>query len=214
MRHHPIQSALFSENRQRLRALLPAGGMAIVNANDIPPTNADGTLTGVPNSDLFYLSGVEQEESILVIFPDAHDEKHREILFLRETSEHIAIWEGHKMTKPGARKASGIEHVMWLQDFPTIHRILMCQADTVFLNSNEHARAGIQVQTRDARFIQKQVCQVLGRHTGPLNIRKSVERTGGSRAAEAGHFVEGSDDHISPLSELRHHLGDIVLRAL
>ena len=154
MRHHPIQSALFSENRQRLRALLPAGGMAIVNANDIPPTNADGTLTGVPNSDLFYLSGVEQEESILVIFPDAHDEKHREILFLRETSEHIAIWEGHKMTKPGARKASGIEHVMWLQDFPTIHRILMCQADTVFLNSNEHARAGIQVQTRDARFIQ------------------------------------------------------------
>ena len=154
MRHHPIQSALFSENRQRLRALLPAGGMAIVNANDIPPTNADGTLTGVPNSDLFYLSGVEQEESLLVIFPDAHDEKHREILFLRETSEHIAIWEGHKLTKPEARKASGIEHVMWLQDFPTIHRILMCQADTVFLNSNEHARAGIQVQTRDARFIQ------------------------------------------------------------
>ena len=154
MRHHPIQSALFSENRQRLRALLPAGGMTIVNANDIPPTNADGTLTGVPNSDLFYLSGVEQEESLLVIFPDAHDEKHREILFLRETSEHIAIWEGHKLTKPEARKASGIEHVMWLQDFPTIHRILMCQADTVFLNSNEHARAGIQVQTRDARFIQ------------------------------------------------------------
>ena len=154
MRHHPIQSALFSENRQRLRALLPAGGMAIVNANDIPPTNADGTLTGVPNSDLFYLSGVEQEESILVIFPDAHDEKHREILFLRETSEHIAIWEGHKLTKPEARKTSGIQQVMWLQDFPTIHRILMCQADTVFLNSNEHARAGVQVQTRDARFIQ------------------------------------------------------------
>ncbi len=154
MRHHLIPSALFSENRQRLRALLPAGGMAIVNANDIPPTNADGTLTGVPNSDLFYLSGVEQEESILVIFPDAHDEKHREILFLRETSEHIAIWEGHKLTKPEARKTSGIQQVMWLQDFPTIHRILMCQADTVFLNSNEHARAGIQVQTRDARFIQ------------------------------------------------------------
>jgi Xaa-Pro aminopeptidase len=153
MRHSPISSALFIENRQRLTALLPPGALVMVNANDIPPTNADGSLVGVPNSDLFHLAGVEQEESLLVIFPDAHEEKHREILFLRETSEHIAVWEGHKLTKDEARRVTGIKTILWLHDFPVIQRLLMCQADSVFLNTNEHARAGVQVQTRDARFI-------------------------------------------------------------
>ncbi len=155
MRHSPIPSALFIENRQRLRALLPSGSLVCVNANDIPPTNADGSLIGVPNSDLFYLTGVEQEESILVLCPDAHEEKHREILFLRETSDHIAVWEGHKLTKEEARRLTGIQTVMWLHDFPVIQRLLMCQASAVYLNTNEHARAGIQVQTRDARFIRE-----------------------------------------------------------
>ena len=154
MRHAPIPPELFTENRNRLCALLPPGALVIVNANDIPPTNADGSLVGVPNSDLFYLTGVEQEESILVLFPDAHEEKHREIFFVRETNDHIAVWEGHKLTKEGARKLTGIRHVMWLHDFPVIQRLLMCQAETVFLNTNEHARAGVQVQTRDARFIR------------------------------------------------------------
>lgn len=155
MRHTPIPPELFIENRQRLRALLPPGSLAIVNANDIPPTNADGSLVGVPNSDLFHLTGVEQEESLLVLCPDAHEEKHREILFLRETNDHIAVWEGHKLTKEEARRTTGIQTVMWLHDFPAIQRVLMCQADVVYLNSNEHARAGVQVQTRDARFIRE-----------------------------------------------------------
>lgn len=155
MRHAPIPSSLFIQNRSRLRDLLPAGSLVMVNANDIPPTNADGSLIGVPNSDLFYLTGVEQEESILVIFPGAHEEKHREILFLRETSDHIAVWEGHKLTKDEARKVTGIQTIMWLHDFPVMQRLLMCQAETVYLNSNEHARAGVQVQTRDARFIRE-----------------------------------------------------------
>lgn len=154
MRHQPISSKLFIENRERLRALLPPKALVILNANDIPPTNADGTLIGVPNSDLFYFSGVEQEESILVIFPDAHDEKHREILFLRETNEHLIRWEGHKLTKEEARKVSGVQTVMWLQDFPVMLRLLMVQADEVFLNSNEHPRAAAETQTRDARFIR------------------------------------------------------------
>ncbi len=154
MRHAPIPSSLFVQNRERLRALLPPGSLVMVNANDVPPTNADGSLIGVPNSDLFYLTGVEQEESILVICPDAHEEKHREILFLRETSEHIAVWEGHKLTKEEARKVTGIQTVMWLHDFPVMQRLLMCQAEGVYLNTNEHARAGVQVQTRDARFIR------------------------------------------------------------
>lgn len=155
MRHHPIPASLFVENRDRLRALLPHGSLVIVNANDIPPTNADGSLTGVPNSDLFYLTGVEQEESILMICPEAHEEKHREILFLRETNDHIAVWEGHKLTKEEARRITGIKTILWLQDFPVMQRLLMFQAEAVFLNSNEHPRAGVQVQTRDARFIRE-----------------------------------------------------------
>ncbi|MES2709080.1 MAG: aminopeptidase P family protein [Verrucomicrobiota bacterium] len=154
MRHAPISPELFVENRQRLRALLPPKSVAFLNANDVPPTNADGSLTGVPNSDFFYLSGVEQEDSILVLAPDAHDPKHREILFLRETNDHIARWEGHKLTKDGARKLTGIQTIMWLEEFPVMQRLLMFQADAVFLNSNEHPRAGVEVESRDARFIR------------------------------------------------------------
>jgi Xaa-Pro aminopeptidase len=126
-RHLPVNSALFQSNRDRLRALLPQNSLVVVNANDIPPTNADAVMIPVPNSDLFYLSGVAQEESILVICPDAHEEKHREILFLRETSEHIAVWEGYKLTKEQATKVSGIRTIMRHEEFPVMMRRLMCE---------------------------------------------------------------------------------------
>jgi Xaa-Pro aminopeptidase len=112
-------------------------------------------LIGVPNSDLFYLSGVEQEESVLLIFPDAHDEKLREILFLRETSELLAQWEGHKLTKDEARKQTGIKRIEWLSELPVIFRMLMCDAENVWLNSNEHRRASVSVESRDARFVRE-----------------------------------------------------------
>src|SRR5919112_2350244 len=99
MRYLPIGKELFIQNRQNLAKLLPAYAMAIFHANDIMPTNADGTMGFRQNNDLFYLSGIDQEESILLMFPDSQEPKHREILFLRETSELIAIWEGHKYTK-------------------------------------------------------------------------------------------------------------------
>lgn len=155
MRHAPIPSRLFKRNRDRLRSLLQPNSLVVVNANDIPPTNADGTLVMVPNSDLFYLSGIEQEESILVIAPDAFDEKQREILFLRESSERLAIWEGHKLSKDEARKTSGVDRVEWLSDFPTIFHQLMCEVRHVYLNSNEHKRAVADVESRDARFIRE-----------------------------------------------------------
>jgi Xaa-Pro aminopeptidase len=154
VRHAPIDSSLFTGNRERLRSLLPAGSLAILNANDIPPTNADGTLRLTPNSDLFYLTGVGQEESVLLLFPDADDERSREILFLRETSELIAIWEGHKLTREQATAVSGIRNVQWVSDLPrTLHR-LMCEAKHVWLNSNEHKRAVVEVETREARFVK------------------------------------------------------------
>lgn len=153
MRHAPISNELFKLNRDRLRALLPPNSLAVVNANDVLPTNADGSLRLVPNSDLFYLSGVEQEESILLIYPDADDEKHRELLFLREAKPELEQWEGHKLTREEAQATSGIKHVHTLADFPRLFHRLMCQAEQVFLNSNEHPRSVVEVETRDARFV-------------------------------------------------------------
>lgn len=154
MRHAPIDSALFTAHRERLRQMLPRRALAVVNANDVLPTNADGTLALHPNADLFYLTGVEQEESILLLFPDAFDDKLREVLFLRETNERLATWEGHKLTKEQATAVSGIQTVKWLSEFRSVFHPLMCEAEQVFLNSNEHKRAVVEVETRDARFIR------------------------------------------------------------
>lgn len=153
-----IDSKLFTQNRERLKKLLPPRSIAIVNANDVLPTNADGSLIMQPNSDLFYLTGIEQEESILLLSPDAFDPKHREILFLREPNEHLKTWEGHKHPKDEATKISGIQQIKWLSEFPVIFRQIMCEQEQVWLNSNEHKRAVVEVQSRDARFASE--CQV------------------------------------------------------
>jgi Xaa-Pro aminopeptidase len=129
--------------------------VALFTANDVPQTNADGSLVNVPNSDLFYLSGIEQEESVLLVFPDAVDEKHREILFLRQPSEHLKIWEGYKHTAEDAQKISGIKTVKWLSDMPVLLRSLVLDADNLFLNTNEHKRAALGVETRGDRFIKE-----------------------------------------------------------
>jgi len=155
MRHKPIKNKLFIENRKRLSSLLAPKSLAVLNANDVLPTNADGTLVMQPNADLFFLSGIEQEESILLIFPEAAEEKNREILFLREPNEHLKIWEGHKHTKAEAKKISGIKNVQWLSAFPMMFRALMCEAEAAYLNSNEHKRAVVEVEIRDARFTRQ-----------------------------------------------------------
>ena len=157
MRHKPIKNKLFSENRKRLTTLLAPKSLAVINANDLLPVNADATLVMHPNSDLFFLSGIEQEESILLIFPDAAEEKNREILFLREPNEHLKIWEGYKHTKEDARKISGIKNVQWLSEFPMTFRSLMLESDAAYLNSNEYKRANVEMETRDVRFIRQ--CQ-------------------------------------------------------
>ncbi|MCF7765038.1 MAG: aminopeptidase P N-terminal domain-containing protein [Verrucomicrobia bacterium] len=153
MKHRAIHSSLFESNRKRLSALMERGSLAVVNANDLLPGNADATVPMQPNSDLFYLTGVEQEESILLLFPDATDESLREILFVREPTAHLAIWEGHKLSKEEARKISGIREVRWLSEFWGVFHPLMCECEHVYLNSNEHKRAVIEVETRDARFV-------------------------------------------------------------
>lgn len=155
MRYDAIDPQLFISNRQRFVKHLPKGALAVFNANDILPTNADGTLPFVQNRDLFYLSGVDQEETILVLFPDAFNPAHREMLFLVETNEHLARWEGAKLTKEQATAQTGIQSVFWLSEFDKVFKDVMSQTQKVFLNSNEHLRANTTVETRDDRFRKK-----------------------------------------------------------
>ena len=137
MRYAPIDSQLFITNRERLKELMLKNSLAVVNANDIPPTNADGTLALPPGSDLFYLSGVEQEETILLLYPDADDEKYREMLFLREPTPEIELWEGRKLTRDEARQATGVKNIRWLSEFRRLFHRLMCHCDHVYLNSKD-----------------------------------------------------------------------------
>lgn len=156
MRYRPISSEFFLNNRKRLAALLKPGALALLNANDIMPANADGTLGFRQNSDLFYLTGIEQEETRLVMCPGFPDKKYREILFVREPNEMLEKWEGHKLTQAEARALSGIETVLWLPDFEKWfhHQMVMGGVEHVYLNTNEHYRANVVVQSRDARFIE------------------------------------------------------------
>ena len=158
-RYGRLPSSLFTENRARLQAMLKPNSLAVVNTNDLLPTNADGSLRLVTHSDLFYLTGVEQEQSILLLYPDAHDEKQREILFIRDWHPLLETWEGHKLMKEEARVVSGVARVHWLSEFPALLRRLMCECEHVYLNTNEHKRAVIEVETREARFVADVVRQ-------------------------------------------------------
>jgi len=152
MKYDLIDNALFIKNRKNFAAQMKPNSLAVFNSNDIYPVSADSTMPFEQHRDIFFLSGVDQEESILVIFPDCPKEKHREILFLKETNEHIAVWEGEKLTKEAALKTSGIKTVYWLQDMEKIMFELMTQCDTVYINTNEHYRANVETETREDRY--------------------------------------------------------------
>lgn len=135
--------------------MLPAGSVVVVHAADVLPTNGDGTLRLVPAADLFHLTGIEQEESVLVLAPDAVDPAAREMLFIRQPSEALAIWEGRKLSKDEATSISGVQKVRWLADLPAALHALLCEGERVFLNANEHERAGVDVEPRDTRFARQ-----------------------------------------------------------
>ncbi len=155
MRYSLIDKSLFVENRRRLTGLLKPDSLVILNSNDIMPTNADGSMGFKQNTDLFYLTGVDQEETILVLSPQHPDEKFREVLFVRETNEQIAIWEGEKLTKVQAREVTGIQHIYWTHQFENIFRNIVFEAKNVYLNTNEHTRNDSPVQTREARYVSE-----------------------------------------------------------
>lgn len=152
-RYKLLMPQFFKSNRRSLGNLLPAGSLAILNSNDVMPTNGDGVMKFVQQSDLYYLSGIDQEETVLVLAVNA-EKKLREYLFIRETSPLLAIWEGEKLTIEEAREMSGIEEVHWLDEMPDMLRTLIWGSEVIYLNDNEHLRADNKVQTRDARFLK------------------------------------------------------------
>lgn len=168
MRYEPANSQFFLHNRERLLEKLKPNSLVVIHSNDLMPTNADGTMGFRQNNDLFYLTGIDQEETILVLCPDAALECDREVLFVRETSEHIAIWEGDKLTKDQATSNSAIKNVQWNDGFDAVFHRLAPQVDNIYLPTNEYHRADTSVETRNRRFITE--CQ----HSYPLHNYERV----------------------------------------
>jgi len=183
MKYLPIDKQLFIQNRKKFRSKLAKNSCAIFNSNDVMPTNADGTMPFKQNNDLFWLSGVDQEETVLVISPNHTNHKMREILFLKETNKHIEIWEGAKLNKEKAFNISGIETVFWLNEIEDKLRELSLDTNTIFLNKNIHSRASSDVETRDDRFrkmISKKFSNIKIKEVAPImhelrSIKSSYE---------------------------------------
>lgn len=155
MRYTPLPSNVYQKNRANFMAEMLSKSLAVFNSNDVYPISADSTLPFEQHRDIFYLTGVDQEETILILFPDALEAKHREILFVRETNAHIAVWEGAKLTKAAATELTGIETVYWLSDFDRVLMELSSQCDVFYFNTNEHYRQAVETETREDRFIKK-----------------------------------------------------------
>ena len=152
MKYGAISNDLFVKNRQKLNQRMKPGSVAILNSNDILPTSADGTMPFIQNANFLYLTGIDQEESVFILAPDFPDERFREILFVKKTNEEIAIWEGHKLTKEEVTKTSGIETVMWLDQFQSTLNTIMAEVEFIYLDTNEHIRNSSPVETRSDRF--------------------------------------------------------------
>ena len=152
MKYHKIDAQLFIKNRKNFASQMKPNSLAVFNSNDIYPISSDSTMPFEQHRDIFYLSGVDQEESVLMLFPDCPNEDLREILFVKETNDHIAVWEGEKLTKEAALKTSGIKTVYWLQDLEKVLFEMSTYATTFYINTNEHYRASVETETREDRF--------------------------------------------------------------
>lgn len=152
MRYDTIDPGFFTENRKKFTELLPAGSLAVFHSNDEFPRNGDQNFPFRQQSDLFYLSGIDQEETILLLAPGHPNKDFREILFVKETNEQIATWEGQKLTKEEASRASGIKTVNWSKDFDFFLKDLMAWSSKVYLNSNEYPKYFNPVPYKDLRF--------------------------------------------------------------
>ena len=154
MRYIPLTSNFYSNNRANFIDSISRGGIAVFNSNDIYPISADSTMPFEQHRDIFYLTGIDQEETILLLFPDAKNTNYKEILFVKKTNNHIKVWEGEKLSKKKAISISGIKTVLWTDDFKKLFKKLLKEAKAIYINTNEHYRANIETQTREDRFIE------------------------------------------------------------
>src|SRR5471030_3257979 len=138
MKYLPLSNDLFTLNRKNFVSHIKNNAIAIFNANDEFVKSGDQNFIFKQNADFFYLTGIDQEQSILILFPDCPNPAYKEVLFLRQTNEHIAVWEGHKYTKEEARAASGIENIFWLSEFDAILHSIIHYAHTIYINTNEN----------------------------------------------------------------------------
>jgi Xaa-Pro aminopeptidase len=152
MKYENIDSQLFIENRNRLQQLMLPNSMAILLSNDEMPRSGDQNYDFHQQPDLFHLTGIGQEKTILLFFPDSPNPMYREALFIRRTNEHIQVWEGHKHSIEEAKTISGIQNIYWIDTFEDILPSLMVYADNVYINTNENDRAMVVVPYSDLRF--------------------------------------------------------------
>jgi len=154
MRPSPISASFYKQNREKFNEHLEHNAIAVFHSNVQMPTNADGTMPFVQNSDLFYLTGIDQEHTTLVLFPNAVNPKFRTVLFIRYADENVLTWEGHKLSKEHARAISGIDSVLWHGEFARVFRNLAFEATCICLNSNEHKRADNAIKNKDEQFVE------------------------------------------------------------
>ena len=154
MRYTPLSSNFYRSTRAKFMDAISQGGLAVFNSNDIYPISADSTMPFQQHRDIFYLCGIDQEESILLLFPDAKNPNHREVLFVKKTNNHITVWEGAKLSQKEATNISGIKTVLWTDDFKLLFNQLTKEAKAIYFNTNEHYRANVETQTREDRFIK------------------------------------------------------------
>jgi len=155
MKYPTIEPSLFILNRKNFTNHLKNNSLAIFNSSDEFPRSGDQSFIFKQNPDLFYLSGIDQEQTILLLYPDCPNPLYREVLFLRQTNDYIKVWEGYKYTKEQAKAASGIQAVYWIEDFDNILHSIVNYAEHIYLNTNENDRYAHEVPYRDIRFIEK-----------------------------------------------------------
>ncbi len=155
MKYDQLKSALFEKNRKKLIKDIQSNSLVLVHSNDQMPRNGDQFFPFRQNSDLFYLSGIDQEKTILALCPNHPNKDLREILFIIESNEKIAVWEGHKYTKDEAKTTSGITNIKYLNEFDSVFRELAIYAENIYINLNENPKFKPEVISADERFLDQ-----------------------------------------------------------
>ncbi len=155
MKYPQINNTLFIKNRKKLISRLKENSLVIVHSNDEMPRNGDQDFTFRQNSDMFYLTGIDQEQSVLLLCPQHPEPAKREVLLVKKTSKEMEIWYGHKYTKQEATNTSGIKNVQWLDQLEGLIQDMAYFAENIYLNLNENPRFSSQVPYRDIRFVKQ-----------------------------------------------------------